>query len=428
MSRRNPLAGHTLGEFASLYLLSGEAVCLYLFWFFMHVAFYFILPGRVVQGVVLDSTGARLSYPLNGKLSLFASSAVMVSLAYAGVIEPTVGYDLFPQLAFTATMFSYALSIYLYASSLYSSRDNGRYLTSENALAAHGTSGNALYDFFIGRTLNPRLGALDLKYFCELRPGLILWFLLNLSMVAKQVEKHADVSASIILVNLFQAYYVYDALNSEVNAHEQPMPHEPTRRTRGASHAHPRSCPSLCVSCAQSAILTTMDITTDGFGWMLAFGDLAWVPFVYSTQARFLVDHPAALHPLSVMGILAVKALGFWIFRGSNGEKNEFRTNPTGAASAHLRYLQTASGSKLLISGWWGMARHMNYLGDLLMGLAWCLPCGLQSAIPYFYFVYFATLLVHRERRDEEKCRNKYGKDWDRYCSIVPYRIVPFVY
>jgi delta14-sterol reductase len=36
----------------------------------------------------------------------------------------------------------------------------------------------------------------------------------------------------------------------------------------------------------EKAILTTMDITTDGFGFMLAFGDLAWVPFIYSLQAR----------------------------------------------------------------------------------------------------------------------------------------------
>ena len=44
----------------------------------------------------------------------------------------------------------------------------------------------------------------------------------------------------------------------------------------------------------EPAILTTMDITTDGLGFMLAFGDLAWVPFTYSLQARYLVDHPQA--------------------------------------------------------------------------------------------------------------------------------------
>jgi hypothetical protein len=37
-----------------------------------------------------------------------------------------------------------------------------------------------VYDFFIGRELNPRLGTLDLKEFCELRPGLFGWFILNL--------------------------------------------------------------------------------------------------------------------------------------------------------------------------------------------------------------------------------------------------------
>lgn len=35
--------------------------------------------------------------------------------------------------------------------------------------------GNPLYDYFIGRELNPRIGNFDLKYFCELRPGLIGW-------------------------------------------------------------------------------------------------------------------------------------------------------------------------------------------------------------------------------------------------------------
>ena len=40
----------------------------------------------------------------------------------------------------------------------------------------------AVYDFFMGRELNPRVGAgsFDLKEFCELYPGLIAWVMLNL--------------------------------------------------------------------------------------------------------------------------------------------------------------------------------------------------------------------------------------------------------
>lgn len=44
--------------------------------------------------------------------------------------------------------------------------------------------------------------------------------------------------------------------------------------------------------------------------------------------------------------------------------------------SADLRTIPTATGKSLLVSGWWGLVRHPNYLGDLLMALAWSLPCG----------------------------------------------------
>lgn len=35
--------------------------------------------------------------------------------------------------------------------------------------------GNVAYDFFKGRELNPRIKNFDLKFFCEMRPGLIGW-------------------------------------------------------------------------------------------------------------------------------------------------------------------------------------------------------------------------------------------------------------
>jgi len=46
----------------------------------------------------------------------------------------------------------------------------------------------------------------------------------------------------------------------------------------------------------------------------------------------------------------------------------------------------------------------------------------------YFYIVYFAVLLIHRDRRDDEKCSRKYGEDWEKYKKIVRWRIVPYVY
>lgn len=203
----------------------------------------------------------------------------------------------------------------------------------------------------------------------------------------------------------------------------------------------------------EPAILTTMDITTDGFGFMLAFGDLAWLPFIYSIQARYLSVHPVVLGPLYVVAILGVYGAGYYIFRASNNEKNRFRTNPNDPQVAHLQYIETATGSRLLTTGWWGTARHINYLGDWVMSWAYCLPTlaagykltptvlfegtrlvsteGMKGAaipVTYFYMLYFAILLIHREMRDEEKCRRKYGDDWEEYCDKVKWRILPGVY
>ena len=71
-----------------------------------------------------------------------------------------------------------------------------------------------------------------------------------------------------------------------------------------------------------------MDITTDGFGFMLVFGDLSWVPFMYSLQARYLVAHSPVLSPAAAAGIFALHALGMYIFRSANSQKDTFRSNP----------------------------------------------------------------------------------------------------
>ncbi|EKM49204.1 uncharacterized protein PHACADRAFT_131882 [Phanerochaete carnosa HHB-10118-sp] len=90
--------------------------------------------------------------------------------------------------------------------------------------------------------------------------------------------------------------------------------------------------------------------------------------------------------------------------------------------------MDTKRGTKLLISGWWGMCRHPNYFGDLLMALAWSLPTGFETPVTYFYVSYFLVLLMHRQYRDDENCEKKYGEDWHKYKQLVSYRIVPYIY
>lgn len=81
-----------------------------------------------------------------------------------------------------------------------------------------------------------------------------------------------------------------------------------------------------------------MDITTDGFGFMLAFGDLTWVPFTYGLQARFLASNPVELGPVATALIVGVEIAGMYIFRVANNEKADFRAgkNPKSESSGPL--------------------------------------------------------------------------------------------
>ncbi|KNE54127.1 hypothetical protein AMAG_00129 [Allomyces macrogynus ATCC 38327] len=383
VSSTTALVAHLQPRVAWSALFDPGALVAYLGWFAWCVAMYRLLPGDMVRGTPLRN-GQTLLYKINGFNTLvFTAVCLLLVVNFHGPDLLLYIADNFVSIIFSAILFTYAMSLGLYLASFKGTK----------LLALGGNSGNPIYDFFIGRELNPRIGNFDLKQFCELRPGLIGWLLLDVAFLTKQYVTAGYVTDAMALVVMFQGIYVIDALYNE------------------------------------SKVLTTMDITTDGFGYMLVAGDLLWVPFTYTLQARYLSQMPATnLGWLGVFGVLALNALGYYIFRSANSEKDAFRSDPTGPRVKHLQYMETAAGSKLLISGWWGRARHINYFGDWLMSVAWSLPCGFTHPIPYFYPVYFAVLLVHRFYRDEHKCKTKYGKDWDKYCALVPYRIVPYVW
>ena len=421
--------------------LSAEAFLAYTAYFLVHVLLALVVPGPRRLGAPLPGAaggGARLAYTLNGFRCLVLVVAGMLAVELlqpfgadasraqpgAGVPRPALlGFvfgdgtriarfgiewilENYAQLTLASVVFSSLLSAWLYAYSFLPA-GRGTFVGVENGakvLAPGGDTGVALYDFFIGRELNPRLlwGALDLKFHCELRPGLAMWLLINLAAAFRQLRLHGAVDAWLGSVLLFEGLYVVDSVWNE------------------------------------EAILTTMDITTDGFGFMLAFGDLAWVPAVYSLQARFLADQPlspvvgegaaGAAGLAKLVAVWALAALGMWVFRGANSQKDAFKRDPDAPEFRGMRTIATARGTRLLADGWWGVARHVNYLGDWLMSVAWSLPTGAASPVTYFYPLYFAVLLVHRDLRDGEKCAKKYGKSWDQFCAAVPWRIVPRVY
>lgn len=184
--------------------------------------------------------------------------------------------------------------------------------------------------------------------------------------------------------------------------------------------------------------LRTIDICHDHFGFYLAWGSMVWLPCMYTLQAQYLARNPVHLSVLQATVILFTGASGYAIFRSVNHQKDIARRtkgacNIWGSPAKILKVsYRTKDGvehqSMLLYSGWWGIARHVNYMGDLILSYSMCATCGFQNLLPWTYAIFMTILLVHRCWRDEERCSKKYGKYWDVYCAKVKWAMIPGIY
>ncbi|KAF3771138.1 hypothetical protein M406DRAFT_59893 [Cryphonectria parasitica EP155] len=408
-------------------------------WVFAYYALslvlYGVLPAHEVYGSKLRESGRPLLYRFN---AFHASAAQLVACAVGTYLYGaewtlwTFITDNYLQIMTVNTLLAFGISILVYLRSFSVTPGN----SDMRELAAGGHTGNVIYDFYIGRELNPRItlpliGEVDVKAWLEMRPGLTGWVLLDLAFVAQQYRNYGYVSDSMVFTTAVQSFY---SLYGQYN---------------------------------EARVLSMMDIITDGLGFMLTFGDIVWVPFLYSTQCRYLATYPVHLGWPGLVGVSLIFGLGLYIFRESNRQKNVFRTRPDDASVKGLSYIQTRRGTRLLTAGWWGTSRHMNYFGDWLQSWPFSLPTGLAGYMvmpaggalattlagsgevfttldgrqiiqgqargwgmifTYFYVIYFATLLIHREARDDLACSEKYGDDWEKYKKIVKWRILPYIY
>lgn len=151
-----------------------------------------------------------------------------------------------------------------------------------------------------------------------------------------------------------------------------------------------------------------------------------------ATQPTPINDNPIQL----VVGLL-ICTFGMVLFRLTNIQKHNFRKfiAEGGDLSTYyiwgkpVEYIRTEEGSYLLTSGWWGLARHFNYIGDMVMCIGWAVVCsGPSHGFPWppvSYIIYFWLMDVHRLIRDEARCAIKYKKDWIRYKEVVPRFLLP---
>ncbi|XP_033114985.1 7-dehydrocholesterol reductase-like [Anneissia japonica] len=366
------------------------------FLYYLPDACGYILPsyrGGRCRGTITPS-GIQMFYHINGLQAWIISNTLWFANAfYFHWFSPTIIFDNWGSMLWLANIIGNVVAIYAIVKAWFF----------PTSAADCVFSGNILYDYVMGTEFNPRFGKwFDFKLFFNGRPGICAWTLINLSYAAKQYELYGHVTNSMMIVNILHAIYVVDFFWNE------------------------------------AWYLNTIDIHHDHFGWMLAWGDNVWLPWMYTLQGLYLVYHPVELSVWYASSLLVLGLLGYYIFRATNCQKDHFR-NTSGDCKiwgAKPKVIEcsyyAADGekrqSKLLLSGWWGIARHMNYTGDLMQALACCLTGGFTHIFPYFYIIYMTILLVNRCYRDEHRCSMKYGLDWKRYTSIVQHRIIPGIF
>lgn len=192
-----------------------EAALMYLAWYAFCVVAWRILPGAEVPGTTIRD-GTVKKYKINA-FSTFLLALGLVSglILRSGPGAFTFLYERWIGFVTASVLMSITQAVAVYAMSF---REGA-------LLALGGNSGNIMYDWFIGRQLNPTvtiLGAeFDIKTFNELRPGLILWALIDISMMCEQAVRRGGfigVTDSMWLVLLFQIGYVADGLYNEVSS------------------------------------------------------------------------------------------------------------------------------------------------------------------------------------------------------------------
>jgi protein-S-isoprenylcysteine O-methyltransferase Ste14 len=176
--------------------------------------------------------------------------------------------------------------------------------------------------------------------------------------------------------------------------------------------------------------LYTYDLFAERVGFKLGWGCIVFYPYFYSVFLWSTVNLPDPNTPVWLLMIYVLLFFTGWILsRGANMQKYFFKKNPGISFLGIVPETISDGNSVLLVNGFWGISRHINYLGEILMASGIILCTGYPANIlPWLYPLYYIILLTARQRDDDKRCALKYGELWKTYVKKVPYRIIPFLY
>ena len=360
-----------------------------------------ILPGKVECGPE-TLTGHIPKYVDNGLLHCAVYTILFwagSNLGYGNYYDFGIFYDVFPGAVAFLNVFGLVFCAFLTFKGLY-------FPSTEDC----GSSGSFVRDYLWGTELYPRIAGLDLKRFINCRFSMTFWQLAGWSFCYRSYTLHENtMDWGLFFSALSQYLYLVKFFLWEMG------------------------------------YMRSIDIIVDRAGFEIQWGCLVWVPAVYTLHSRFLVQYPsgysfataAAWFVVSMMGVvlnyLADRERD--VFRATQGKTKVWGKTPK-FIKATYEVIDRKTGetttktSLLLASGFWGTARHFQYLFELTAAWSWCFLADpvKNGVIPLFYAAFLTYLLIDRAERDSKKCHLKYGKFYEEYCALVPYKILPGIY
>jgi 7-dehydrocholesterol reductase len=263
-------------------------------------------------------------------------------------------------------------------------------------------TGDFFRDFFWGTELYIHIGEFNVKQFVNDRFAMNIWSVVGWLCLFKQYDNLGYVTNSMMITVGLQTVYL------------------------------------LKFFWWESGYFNTLDIMHDRIGYYLWWGITTWVTGIYTLVSQYMVNHPYEYPPLQAAALFSCGVFMIWLnwnaddqrqsVRETNGNTTIWGKKPVTIVAKYTTDDGVTRQSLLLVSGWWSISRHFNYIPEILLSLCWTLPAGFVDPLPYFYVVYLTILLLHRAHRDELRCRKKYKEYWDQYCKAVPYVFIPYVF
>ncbi len=338
---------------------------------------HLIIPVKRIKGYVKNEiTGEVMNYRINGKFVLWASILIWFLLGYFNIVPYAWLYETRWFGLIGAVVIGLVYAFYI--------------------VCKHPSTGKPfLADLWFGRVKDAQIkdGLIDAK----------LWLYL--------------IGAVMLQLNVlsFAAYHIMNV--TEIN------------------YGFLLGCGMLTWFCNEYLIgekihLWTYDFIAERVGFKLGFGCLAFYPYFYSVSLWFTAQLPNPGHPLWLTIIFGVLFLCGWVLtRGANMQKYFFKTAPD-KKFLWIKPEALSDGSRsLLVNGFWGASRHINYLGEIIQGIAAALSSGYFGVwMVWLYPAYYIGLMFTRQADDDKVCKAKYGALWDEYVKKVKDRIIPFIY